>query len=235
MKYGDNVMKYVISHKDFKFPEVLDRSLYTVLVPEGVKASDCQFFKEELDNRLWSELSAMKYIADHVDNNGWTEINHYRRYFSDFTDLLPEKMCVPEPVLLNTSVAEQYSQCHNIDDLHVVTEIIQKKYPHLMNDWMSTLNGNILFPYNMVKFPNDIFKEYVNFMVSILQNFQEVTGTNTYEEMKEHVKSYDRPEYQVRLLSFLAERISTLFIRLMVLSKGMEVIPVGIVKFDNAW
>ena len=57
-------MKYVISHKDFKFPDSIDRSLYTVLVPEGVKAANCQFFKEELDNRLWSELSAMKYIAD---------------------------------------------------------------------------------------------------------------------------------------------------------------------------
>jgi hypothetical protein len=67
--------------------------------------------------------------------------------------------------------------------------------------------------------PVNQFKDYFTFLYTVLTKTMEKLNIKTYEEMTERVKNNtkyrghadDRVEYQSRVPSFLAERLSTLY------------------------
>jgi hypothetical protein len=79
----------------------------------------------------------------------------------------------------------------------------------------------MLIPYIIGIMPEGQFRDYFNFLHTVLSKTMELMGCKTYEDMMKRVTEGDyvrenkgrdnRPEYQVRILSFLAERLATLY------------------------
>lgn len=236
-------MKYIITHKDFDLP-LFTKEGYTVICPKGVTVTNwknVEYFDNGLDNRMWSEIAAMKWIADNSTED-WIQINHYRRILDEF----PCHCCMAEPMVFqNMNLAQHYSLYHNIDDLSICSGIIKELYPDLYNIWIQTLNSNVFIPYNMVQLPKDCFKDYMTKMYTILSKILELYLIGNYEDMLKYIESkpvYSEnnnarntdPVYQARLIAFLSERITTWYMNCLTASNAV-LYPCRVTKYENAF
>lgn len=207
--------KYIFTHdSDYKGPEG-----YEVIYNH----------ESDLDHRLWSELAGYKILFDRINSetaeNGmlefadgdWISLNHYRRLIDpDIYD----RTAVAAPMALPVPLFRQYEACHRLDDLKLSGEALKAKYPHMVQAYEQALNGNILIPYTIGVMTVGQFKDYFTFLKTVLTEVLQRTGFCTYEEVLEFVKKTEtyrgdgkdeRPEYQARILSFLAERLATAY------------------------
>jgi len=213
-------MKAVIAHKSFNWLDgdyINDQ--FCVFTPRKITTNlhNIKRFKSELDDRIWSEWSAIYNIYKHV-NDDFIEINHYRRRLETYES----HNCVATPMRFKCSIAEQYANCHNIADLHTTSEIIKLKFTKMYDIFVKICQNNVLIPYNLVNFSHNIFKEWVEFVVTVCSEVLRIYGISTYEDMLEHVKNNSvytdnktgqnaTAQYQARLVSFLSERLTTAF------------------------
>lgn len=183
----------------------------------------------------------MKYIRDNVNTSEKITINHYRRLLED----VPNQICYAQPIFLGASIAEHYKNFHNIDDLMLCSNIIKDLYPDFYNTWIYTLQTNLFYPYNMVSFPKPIYDDYIDKMTNILTTFLNTIGVSNYDDMMKRVESIPTytqknnmrntdKKYQARLVSFLAERISSCYINDIII-KGNLCFPANVKKFEGAW
>ena len=176
--------------------------------------------KSPLDHRMFSEIEGFKILFDMIEKgeikDDWISLNHYRREMdSDCTG----RIYIPEPMILPCSVGQNYDLCHNIDDLILCGQVMKETHPHLVPWFENVINGRMFIPYNMGVMPTSQFKDYFTFLITVLSKFMEKINVKTYEDMLERVKlngkykghQDDRVEYQARIPSFLAERLSTLY------------------------
>ena len=219
--------RYIVTHKEFDESKFEDD--YTILTNRhDLKFNHNVEYFEGLDDRIWSELAAYKGLVDTLKDDEWVQFNHYRRKFDrDYYN----RVTVPELVTLPVPVWQHYKQCHNGEDLRVMCDVVQEKTPVVVPALERTLNGNILIPYTIATLPCNLFKDYVNFLYTILDEVLKRLHVTTYEDMLKRVdcdaykgKLDDRPEYQARIVSFLAERLATAyFFRLMELGQPVFV------------
>ena len=176
--------------------------------------------KSPLDHRLYSEIAGFKILFDMIEKgeikDEWISLNHYRRKMDpDCTG----RIYIPEPMILKNTVGQQYDMYHNIDDLIICGQAMKETHPHLVPWFETVINGNMFIPYNMGVMPVNQFKDYFTFLYTVLTKTMEKLNIKTYEEMTERVKNNakyrghadDCVEYQSRVPSFLAERLSTLY------------------------
>lgn len=184
-----------------------------------------------LDHRIWSEIAGMKIVDDKLaqyteevkagtrdPNEHWLYLNHYRRRFDD--DCY-RRIYVAQPIFMQCTLAQHYDYYHNIEDLKVCGQALKEMYPTLVGSFEQVLNGNMLIPYIIGIMPEGQFRDYFNFLHTVLSKTMELMGCKTYDDMMKRVTEGDyvrenkgrdnRPEYQVRILSFLAERLATLY------------------------
>lgn len=184
-----------------------------------------------LDHRLWSEISGFKIVYDKLEqyseevrtgnrepDDHWLYLNHYRRRFDD--DCY-RRIYVAQPMFLQCTLAQHYDYFHNIEDLKACGQAVKEMYPTLVGSFEQILNSNMLIPYIIGIMPEGQFRDYYNFLYTVLSRTMEIIGCNTYEDMMKRVTegNYVRdnqgrnnsPEYQVRILSFLAERLATMY------------------------
>lgn len=204
--------KFIFTHKD-----VLNHSFNDAIIIDNRQS--------DLDHRLWSEIAGYKILFDKINtetdeigflkysDNDWISLNHYRREISpDYY----EKITLPELFsFVDANLLEQYDICHNIEDLNVCIEVMTELYPYL--EFNKVLKNNLMVPYNIGIMTVQIFKEYFTFLYTVLSKVLEKLNVKTYEDMYNRVKNnpkYENKntiEYQCRVISFLAERISTCF------------------------
>jgi len=212
---------YVCTHKEFK--PVVHSNVYKVVnandinddtAPNGLKGS------------FYSELMTYKYIAENFKLPKYVGFCCYRKYFY-FLDDIPDidkifseydAIC-SKPKILKTNVKSQYSISHNIEDLYIIGGIIAEKYPEQAKMWNNFINGNILIPYNMFIMKKEDFKEYINFIFSILDEYLKIVGTDInkriYDNYEKYIKNFypnNTVEYQYRIGGYLAERLTNVFI-----------------------
>ena len=224
-----DVKIYVCCHKDYNDVGI-DNSCYKLITKNNIKNnSKLNIIKidKSLDDRMWSELSAIYYIWKHQELHAdWIGFNHYRRYF-DFMNVVPQQLIkpiIPEHSTLFFNNYAMYDVCHNSADLRRVLNIVATKYQKYYNGFMSMLDSHILYSYNMFVLPLDIFKEYCEFIFGVLGEFdKELNINNDYESMLKHIANYREAyverdnypnntyEYQARVFGFLAERLTTAF------------------------
>lgn len=236
-------MKFILSHKDIE-------------VPEGYTLIDNRENKE-LDHRLYSEIAGIDLLtkkfaeaekAKESDTTGntnpdfppvWITTAHYRR--------LPDPDCcnrtyVAQPLILQTSLAQNYAMCHFIEDLELMGKAIRECYPNMVQAAEQVLNGNILIPYNIFNMQYNQFKDYSKFVIDILKKTHELAGNHNYEETLEIMKRREPPKvegrnndpvYQTRWLSFLSERVSTIYF--LTASRQMPIFPMKIIKTEGAF
>lgn len=218
------MQRYIITHKEFD--ESKFENDYTILTnKKDLKFNHNVQYFEGLDDRLWSEIAAYKGLVDELakketyENSTpveWIQFNHYRRKLD--RDIC-NRIAVAQPVVLPCSLIQHYAQCHNVEDLQVMVEVVKDKCPTMLPSLERALNGNILVPYTIGTFHYNQLKDYVNFLYTILDETLKRMNISTYEQMLEKVKTKaykkkldSRPEYQARLVSFLAERLATAYI-----------------------
>lgn len=236
-------MKFIFSHKDIE-------------VPEGYTLIDNRE-NNELDHRLYSEIAGIDLLAKKLaeaekakesDTTGntnpdfppvWITTAHYRR--------TPDPDCcnrtyVAQPIILQTSLAQHYAACHFIEDLELMGKAIKECYPNMVQTAEQILNGNILIPYNIFNMQYGQFKDYSKFVIDILKKTHELAGNHNYEDTLEIMKRREPPKvegrnndpvYQTRWLSFLSERVSTIYF--LTAARQMPIYPMKIIKTDGAW
>lgn len=207
----------------------------------------------DLDHRLWSEMAGMKIVYDKVITheqevtNGtrnpmehWYYFNHYRRRFDD--DCY-RRLYVAQPIFMQCTLAQQYDYYHNLEDLKICGEALKEKYPMLVGSFEQTLNSNMLIPYIIGVMHEGQFKDYFNFLHTVLSRTLELMNCKTYEDVMKRVTegnyvrdNKDRnndPEYQCRILSFLAERLATMYWKNV--ASQIPVFPAQLVKTEGAF
>lgn len=233
---------FLITHKAFDLP-IQNKEKYTVLSPKGTTIENWPeiiYFDSPLDNRIFSELSAMIWIRNNIKSDFIT-INHYRRLLEN----MPFDICYAEPINIGCSIAEQYKVFHNIDDLMLCSNIIKNLYPELYNIWLYTLQSPIFYPYNMVSFPQPIYSDYIDKMSKILFTFLNCIKVNNYDDMLKRIETIPTytennnarntdKVYQARLVSFLAERITSMYINYLIMTNN-KCIPCFVKKFGGAF
>lgn len=198
--------------------------------------------KSTYDHRMFSEIAGYKALLEMLneknedgtakyDDNAWISLNQYRREFDD-RDVY-DRTCIPQPMILPTSVAGHYSIYHNLDDLILCGQALKEEFPHFVQGFEQVINGNVFIPYNMAILTVNQFRDYSAFLLKILDNFHKKIGTETYEDRLDYIKRYpdkytgeyknNDVAYQARIESFCAERISSFY--WLYVSRQMPVFP----------
>lgn len=164
--------------------------------------------------------------SKNVELKDYVGICHYRRYF-DFLDDVPNieeifKECdaiIRKPHKLPISIKEQYESCHNIEDLNLMGEILKENFEGYYPIYNAFMKSKYFVPCNMVILKKDDFLELVNFGKEFLKEFLWRTNVDVYKRVFENEEKYVKKfypnsthNYQIRMLSFLLERLTNIFI-----------------------
>lgn len=227
---NDNISIFIGTQKTFE-PKVTNNS-YKIIVGNheiennsNLELIQCKH-ESILDDRFYSELYMLDYISKNYPLKKYTGFCHNRRYFC-FMDDIPnideifetyDCICA-KPLELEMSVKEQYALYHNIEDLYIIGGIIADKYPNCSIMWHNFINGNLLIPYNMFIMKSEDFKEYIEFIFDILDEYLKIVGTDITKRIEDNKDKYikdfypnDTVEYQYRMGGYLGERLTNLFI-----------------------
>ena len=225
----DNLNIFIGTHKTFT--PAVKNDVYKIIVGNHeiennshLELINCKH-DSPLDDRFYSELYMLYYVSKNIELPEYVGFCHNRRYFS-FLDDIPDidkifseydAIC-SKPKVLKINVKSQYLTCHNIEDLYIIGGIIAEKYPEQANMWHNFINGNILIPYNMFIMKREDFKEYIDFIFSILDEYLKIVGTDInkriYDNYEKYIKDFypnDTVEYQYRIGGYIAERLTNLF------------------------
>lgn len=218
-----------------------------------------------LNNSL-CELSAIYWVWKHfeeIDNPNYIGFMHYRRHFvfgkkkyvpnfyglvkfpeinheyltNDLTTdqnirnvilsydaIIPNKIDVKETTNFPNNY-EHYKHFHHIEDYNKVVEIIKHKTPEMMKYVQKYDQSTEAYFLNMFVFKKDIFFDYCNWIFPILF------------ELKEQININMRDKYQERVLGFIAERLTGIYIYRLLDNSSLKIkhLPVSFIEnVDNS-
>lgn len=211
---------YITTHTDFESPvknkayQILDMRKNGDFAPNGLRGS------------FYSELLGYKRIVDRKILPKVIGFCGYRKYFSfmddvpDLEALVAEYGCITTKPLLFTggSVRTQYQSCLNVEDLDIVTRIIDEHMPDFASSFHRALEGNSLHACNMFIMSSSDAREMINTVWSILDYFLEEVGLDIDKRIRDKAAQYMHlpdsavHEYQYRMGGHLAERIISAWI-----------------------
>ena len=234
----------IAAHKPFKCPVSSD-SYHIVTTCQDdsteypVEKSIAKDLDVPADKPFYGELYQMYWAVKNITLPKYTGLCHYRRYFTFLDSISCTEKKLKEnntvvtsyPVILPYTMYEHYMTYHNIEDLDICRDIIREKYPQFTNAFDTAMKWTILYPCNICIMPSDMFKEYTEMVMDILNIFLErIGGEYAIEGRIEcNLDKYSNPtiapenlvSYQKRLGGFLAERLFNVFI----LGKDVRVTP----------
>jgi len=183
-------------------------------------------------NPWYAELTALYWAwknPQRLDNPDYLGLMHYRRFFqfskkrydgnkkSDFYKIfryeyvtkaaktqkaiLESDIVCPYPYSLKQgSIAENYNQDHIGPDFTKAIEIAMELYPQYSSTIEKFPASNEAYLCNMMIMKREIFQRYCEFMFGILESLRASRNLDEYEG------------YQTRMLGFMGERLTSLFI-----------------------
>ena len=205
----------------------------------------------DLDHRIYSEVAGFQLfweqlkkdlevtMDDHVTPDDFFSLNHYRRIIDrDCTN----RHYIAQPMILPGSIAQHYAYFHNGKDLEASIEAMKQCFPHLVEGYVQTLNGNRFIPYNICVTTAGTLCDYFNYLITVLKKTMEIIGITDYESAIKHVESdpeYTRKlenrnadiKYQARIPSFIAERLSTFY--WLLVSQRVPVFPARVMLMEQ--
>lgn len=158
-------------------------------------------------NREYCELTVLYWIWKN-DTHPIVGLNHYRRLFKVNADKIPGiltgyDLIVPKAYFFRYSLEKEYSLLHYKKDLDVLLKILHEKHP----DWDKTVTSvfcnNQLIPYNMFIARKELINDYCEWLFPILFDLETRLNLSDYSD------------YQKRVFGFLAERLFTLYVRVL--------------------
>ena len=169
-------------------------------------------------NPKLNEMTAIyAYWKNLMKDADYIGFNHYRRLFriEDLNDIAEYDVidAKPIPMVLNigyftgspflnyviTDIKNGYAICHKIEDWNKM-EALLKKTPYYVDFEEWSKQNSLTSPCNMFIMKKKIFEEYCEFIFPILFELEKQVDFTGYDN------------YQKRQLSFLAERLTSLFL-----------------------
>ena len=225
-----NVDVFIGTQKTFK--QIVKNDVYKIVVGnhEIENNSNLELIKcsydSNLDDRFYSEIYMLRYVANNYNLKDYVGFCHYRKYFS-FLDDIPNMdeifkhvdVITAKPLILKQSIKNHYKNCHNIEDLYIVGGILADKYPEYSKVWSTFINKNIMFPYNMFIMKKEDFIEYITFITNVLDEYVNIVGNDIEKRIENNKEKYlkniypnSEIDYQYRIGGYLAERLTNVFI-----------------------
>ena len=169
-------------------------------------------------NSKINEMTAIyAYWKNLMKDDDYIGFNHYRRIFKiedlndiaeyDIIDAKPIPMVFnmsyftrsPIPNCVPTDIKNGYAICHKIEDWNKM-EALLKKTPYYVDFEEWSKQNSLTSPCNMFIMKKKIFEEYCEFIFPMLFDLEKQVDLTGYDN------------YQKRQISFLAERLTSLFI-----------------------
>lgn len=122
--------------------------------------------------------------------NGIVTLEDTRRVLQDYDIILPKRI-----KSIRKTAEERYGCRHNINDLHRVREIIEKKYPDYMQAYYEAMNSHQFWYANMLICKKSVFDQYCEWLFDILFELEKEIDISQYDA------------YQRRVFGFLSERM----------------------------
>lgn len=167
-------------------------------------------------NPVWSEMVAMLNVWRSGKRYDYIGFNHYRRQFT--VKRLPNdgECQVFTRYQFNATIYEQYAGCHRREDIDTVIDILDGEYGigndyvhHFLDD--TKMVGNCCFLMSW-----DDFDRMCRFLFPIIETYTRREGCENNVEMWENWAAerfgFERRKYQMRIISFLAERLISAWI-----------------------
>ena len=170
-------------------------------------------------NPVYSEMVTMWYVWKNQLKSDYVGFEHYRRHLN-IVRLPKESECQVYRVLdfKDKTVYKQYSLCHNHHDMDAVLSILDDKYGK-DNEYSSyILRSSVLIANCTFVMKWEDFCSLCEFMFPILEEFGHrcgMDGLGTVESWNEKAIADfgdNKPIYQRRVVSFLAERLISAWI-----------------------
>ena len=170
-----------------------------------------------LNSKLNEMTAIYAYWKNLMKDADYIGFNHYRRLFRiedlndiaeyDVIDAKPIPMLFnmsyftrsPIPNFVSTDIKNGYAICHKIEDWNKMEELL-KKTPYYVDFEGWNKQNSLTSPCNMFVMKKKIFEEYCEFIFPILVELDKQVDLTGYDN------------YQKRQLSFLAERLTSLFL-----------------------
>lgn len=120
---------------------------------------------------------------------------------NEIADLLKEYDAImPERRKLKYSILDHYIRYHSSKELDIIEGILEEYYPDYLSTYKEVFKQNRLFANNMFILPKATFDQLMNWLFSILFEFEKQCDLNSFTG------------YQQRILGFLSERLITIWI-----------------------
>ncbi|MDY3277118.1 MAG: DUF4422 domain-containing protein [Staphylococcus chromogenes] len=205
----------IATHKVYTFPKA------DCYFPIQVGKSNSQEFGIQGDNtgehiseknKTFCELTALYWAWKNLDNYDYIGLVHYRRHFSGVGLFLKGKTIVSQSELLADlenydvivakkrkyyieSVYSHYKNAHFIKDLDATKRIIASFFPEYQSAFDKVMKGYSLHLFNMFVMSKSHFKQYCEWLFSILFELEKQLDMSSYDS------------YQRRVFGFIAERL----------------------------
>lgn len=232
-----NIDIFITAFKDFK-EYVTDKRYKIVCVKDYNYNGKLEWYKDNVGDNIsdmnwfFNELTTFYWVWKNYEMKDYVGMCSYRRYFDFFDDIdsIENKLkeydiilpCQTElkPFINNK---DHYDKCHNLDDLILLCNIINIKYPSYNDSIDFMLNHDKIYANNMFIMKRDDFVKYCEFVFEIFDEFLNIRGFKTYEDICKYIKNNSEKyiknkgytpkiEYQSRLGGFLAERLFTVYV-----------------------
>ncbi len=184
-------------------------------------------------NPVLSEMVTMWYVWKNNIKSDYVGFEHYRRHLH--ITRMPQKGACQIYKTINfgsMTIYEQYSRCHNIKDMDVILSILNETYGN-GNEYVKHITNSNCFVANctfLMKWSD--FVRLCKFLFPVLEEFSRRIGIVGYDEealdkwREKSVREFQKSKtvYQMRVLSFLAERlISAWIVSNMKIYNGIDV------------
>lgn len=213
----NNIDIFICTHTNYNIP--VKNDVYK-LISCGAKDIEGAIMDNTGDNisRLngfYCELSGIYWVWKNWELKDYVGFCHYRRYF-EFMDDVPNMdnedcdVIILEPIKLDYSMRDAYSNWHNVDDLDLIIDIAKYEYGVYHNETLST---NLFNARNMFIMSKDLFNEYCEFLFGVLTEYCKRKNiksmVDVYCQVLSNPKYGHRYKYkhQARIGGFLAERL----------------------------
>lgn len=214
-----NMNILVATHKKYWMPD--DDIFLPVQLGAAYANEDLGYQRDDEGDNIslkrphYSELTALYWAWKNLDVD-YLGLCQYRRYFAhrnfkseqqgspkdillgkDFEEILQTyEIVLPTPTDFGeTTVLQQYADCHHVEDLKRVRNIITQKCPEYIMDFDRIMGGHQIHTCNMFIAKKVIADEYCAWLFPILF------------ELERQVDFSDYDEYQQRVCGYMAERL----------------------------
>ncbi len=225
---------FICAHKDFKdYPH---NDTYKIVTGEGCLHNEYDLpiyidndTKYSNMNNVINEFTRYWYVHENLELKKYVGFCAYSKFFK-FFDNVPDTtmLFMNNDIIVNkpsygslSNILSHYSKYHNICDYYITRQIITYLYDNITIDDIKKCE-NYLIPRNIFIMPSDKFHKYCKFVSSVIDEYMRFMRFDSFDTILRHVKNnwefYNKngstPEYQARIVAYLIERITTIFIKL---------------------